>query len=224
MEYLWLITIERSFLSSSFMPCSGWSVWISTLIFGHMSKTSRCCLHTTSVMFNLQSECWEVIRCLCLAFQLPLWSLNANQCAPNFKLLSSVLWSWVNRISGHTAHLDHSEIFYATNIPLHGELSHWLKHLQICCKFLSLLLSDSAKILCPEGQQTRLHKICCHTILTNVLQLFLNFNNQPGTERAPWGWSIGPKHVGDFSVLVNKLKIYKVYVHLLVLLTNLIIT
>ena len=65
-----------------------------------------------------------------------------------FQTLSPVLWSLGDRISGHTAHLDHSEIFYAMQIPLHGELFHWLKHLQPYCKFLSLLLSDSAKILC----------------------------------------------------------------------------
>jgi hypothetical protein len=62
-------------------------------------------------------------------------------------------------------------------------------------------------------------QICCHTILTSILRILLHFNNQRGTEHTPWGWSIRPKHVGDFNVLLSELTMYEVYVHLLVLLT-----
>jgi hypothetical protein len=66
-------------------------------------QTIWYCLHTTFVMFNLQSECWEVVSCLCLVFQLPFWSLNANHCALNFKLCRQFcgLWSTIFLVTPH---------------------------------------------------------------------------------------------------------------------------
>jgi len=139
------------------MPCSGWSVQISTPIFGHMSNhlvlsTYHLC-HVLSSLRMLGSD-----SLFMFSISAAILIIKCQSLCIKFQTLSSVLWSLVVHISGHTTHLlDHSKIFYAMYVPLHGELFHWLKHLQTYCKFLSLLLSDSAKILCEGFAVTVMH-------------------------------------------------------------------